>query len=151
MLNNIIKYTSFPMVNKNLFDDFFENFFNDKSWFAEKKPGTYPMNVVRIKDSEGNTTAVKIEYALAGFSKNEINVSIKNNVLHINAEKTTEPETEKNEEIAYRGISYKNLSIAYQLMNEADKQNIKSKFEDGLLSITIPINNNIEFNKIEIE
>jgi HSP20 family molecular chaperone IbpA len=57
-------------------------------------------------------------------------------VLTIEAEHNqNDNENETNE---YNGISYKKMTVSYSLMDNADEDGITSKFENGLLSITIP-------------
>jgi len=156
MLDKIIKTNrgnSFPVINKNLFDSFFNEVFNDENLFpVEKKTSVYPVNIVRVK-KDGKITAIRIEYALAGFRKEEIKVFVKNGVLHIQAEHKDDeiPEEGVEETIMSRGISYKSFCTAYQLMDDADSKQIKSWFENGLLSVLIPVKEDDEANNIEIK
>lgn len=116
------------------FDEVFDNeFFKPTRW--AKDASAYPMNVVNIKN-DGKTVAKRLEYALAGFSKNEISISLKNGVLTIEAEHNHDDS--ENETSEYNGISYKKMTVSYSLMDNADEDGITSKFENGLLSITIP-------------
>lgn len=156
MLDKIIRSTrgnSFPVINKNLFDNFFKEFFDDDNFFpTEKKTSVYPANIVRVK-KDGKITAIRIEYALAGFRKEEIKVFVKNGVLHIQAEHKDDEIMEEGveETIMSRGISYKSFCTAYQLMDDADSKQIKSWFENGLLSVLIPVKEDDEANNIEIK
>ena len=117
------------------FDEVFDNdFFKPTRW--AKESSTYPMNVVNVK-KDGKTVAKRLEYALAGFRKEDINLSLKNGILTIDAEhKQDENKDETNE---YNGISYKKMTVSYSLMDNADADRITSKFSDGLLAITIPL------------
>ena len=116
------------------FDEVFDNeFFKPTRW--AKDASAYPMNVVNIK-KDGKTVAKRLEYALAGFSKNEISISLKNGVLTIEAEHNHDDS--ENETSEYNGISYKKMTVSYSLMDNADEDGITSKFENGLLSITVP-------------
>ena len=155
MIDSIIKNnrgSSFPIINKNVFDDVFKGFFeNDNLFPSEKRTSTYPVNIVKVKKN-GKITHIRIEYALAGFSKDEINVSVKNGVLYIQAKHDDGILQEGVEEtIVSRGISYKSFSAAYQLMDDADKKAITSSFVDGLLVIVIPVKEDDESVSIEIK
>ena len=132
-----------------LFDDmlalptaFFDNFFNDfdnsifKPTRWAKETSSYPMNVVNVT-KDGNLVAKRLEYALAGFDKSEIKLSLKNDILTIEAEHA--PAEAEDESHEYRGISYKKMTVSYQLMDNADKKAITSKFSNGLLTVTIPL------------
>ena len=94
----------------------------------------YPMNILQVENPKPGFI---LEYALAGFTKDNIDINIEENVLYINAEKSNEiPE---GKEYLRRGISYKQLSASYKLLDEIDQEAIKVKFENGLLSIFLPL------------
>lgn len=156
MIDNIIRNNrgnSFPIINKNVFDDVFKEFFENDNFFqGAKRTSTYPANIVKVKKN-GKITHIRIEYALAGFSKDEINVSVKNGVLYIQAKEHDNGILEEGfeETIVSRGISYKSFSAAYQLMDDADKKAITSSFVDGLLVIVIPVKEDDESMAIEIK
>ena len=141
---NLIHRNNYPTAFDDLFptqmlDKFFDEVFDNEDFKPTrwaKETSAYPMNVVSIK-KDGKTVAKRLEYALAGFAKNEINVSLKNGVLTIEA-KHNQSDSE-NETSEYNGISYKKMTVSYSLMDNADEDGITSKFENGLLSITIPL------------
>ena len=139
-MNNLVKKQLFPMMsNASLFDEFFNDFFSNPNYLIGKEKSSYPMNINRVVDENGVVKAYHLEYALAGFKKDEIKVTISNDILTVKAEHNTEETSEETErETVYRGISYRNLSMSYKLMNNVDKKNITSKFENGLLEINIP-------------
>ena len=144
MFNLIHRNSNYPTAFDSLFaptqmlDRFFDEmldneFFKPTRW--AKEASAYPMNVVNVK-KDGKTVAKRLEYALAGFAKNEISISLKNGVLTIEAEHNQD--SNENETNEYKGISYKKMAVSYSLMDNADEDGITSKFENGLLSITIP-------------
>ena len=73
----------FPFVNTKMFDELMGEFFGKPScWVGKEKPN-YPMNVIRvIKNDE--IVAYRLEYALAGFNKDDIKISVNGDVLKIN-------------------------------------------------------------------
>ena len=143
MFNLIHRNSNYPTAFDDLFptqmlDKFFDEMFDNEDFKPTrwaKETSAYPMNVVSIK-KDGKTVAKRLEYALAGFAKNEINVSLKNGVLTIEAEHNQNDS--ENETSEYNGISYKKMTVSYSLMDNADEDGITSKFENGLLSVTIP-------------
>ena len=139
-MNNLVKKQFFPMMsNASLFDEFFNDFFSNPNYLIGKEKSSYPMNINRVVDENGVVKAYHLEYALAGFKKDEIKITISNDILTVKAEHNTEETSEETErETVYRGISYRNLSMSYKLMDNVDKKNITSKFENGLLEINIP-------------
>lgn len=131
-----------------VFDVFNDEFFQPNRWAKS----SYPMNVISVKE-KGKTIAKRLEYALAGFRKDEITLSIKDDILTIDAEH--KQESDENEIPEYNGISYKKMSLSYALMENADQEKITCRFENGLLSITIPLKKEDEptndFKRIEIQ
>lgn len=111
------------------------DFWNPTTW-AKKEPSFYPMNVVAVK-KDGDIVAKRLEYALAGFTKEDLNVTVKDDTLTITAEHKTEEN--KEEEAEYNGISYKTLSCKYHLAEDVDQTAITCAFKNGLLTITVPI------------
>ena len=149
-MTNLMRSRIFPMMsNASVFNEFIDEFFNKPTSLIGKEKISYPMNIIKVVEN-GAVSAYRLEYALAGFKKDEIKVTINKDILKVeanhntdtietteNTEKTDESKDNYNETI-YNGISYRNLSMSYKLMNNVDKENISSKFENGLLEIVIP-------------
>lgn len=95
----------------------------------------YPYNIVVEKDDADTPQQYLIEIALAGIGKNNINVKVYDNKLHINILK---PDTDDDRVYLRRGISLKKSSVSFALSKDVDAKNIKSTYTDGLLRITVP-------------
>jgi len=121
-------------------DDVVNDIFGGKTsiWTGHEKP-SYPMNVIRVKNDKGETTAYRLEFALAGFDKQDIGVHVNGDFLNITASRADERAGKDTETVEYGGISYRKLSMSYRLLENADRDQIKSRFQNGLLSITIPV------------
>jgi HSP20 family molecular chaperone IbpA len=98
---------------------------------------TYPFN--QYYDKERKETI--LEYALAGFSKDEISVTVEDNQLLISADskaKFTDPE----KIVTYNhGIAKRSMKVKWQFGNTqstVDVKGIKTSFKDGLLRIVLP-------------
>lgn len=102
----------------------------------------YPMNIVDL-DGKG----FELEIALAGFSKDGIQVEVKDSVLNI---KVTAPVT-KERSYLRKGISYRDMETSFKLSERIDISNITVKFVDGLLIINVPIKKDSETNTRKIE
>ena len=90
------------------------------------------------KEIQKGEDAYKVEIDIPGFTKEEISISIKKDILCINAKK--EDETQR-----------KNISRSYKLEN-MDVEKIEANLENGVLSITIPfLQNDEEELKIDIK
>ena len=154
IMTNLMSRNRFPFMNNSMFDEMINDFFGKPTFWTGKEKSNYPMNVIRIIKND-EIVAYRLEYALAGFNKEDIEISVIGDVLRV-ATKMSKPiideKNENEEEIVYQGISYRDLSIHYKLMDNADKKNITSKFENGLLKITIPAKVEFDgYNTIEIE
>lgn len=124
----------FPLISNSLLNELFSNECEKKPFIFPKM--NYPMNVFKILDDNGKIVAYRLEYAMAGFTKEEIKISVVGDILKIEASHEKQEENEKEISI-YNGISYKNLSLSYKLFSDADVKKIKSKYENGLLSVTV--------------
>ncbi len=125
-----------PMDEK---ERIFEEAFNDpffKPMNVKDDKEKRPMNVIDVKEN-GKTVAKRLEWAIAGFRKDEISLSLKDDILTIEAEHKRK--CDENEIPEYNGIFYKKMSMSYALMDNADKERITSQFSNGLLVATIPL------------
>lgn len=112
-MNDVLKY--FGELGKLLdpitigYDDFFHRLHN-----AAGRHVTYPPYNIR-KDGDDTT----VEVALAGFSRNEIEVFVENSTLVILSNKS---ENEYNEDaessLVYKGIAKRNFELRFALANE---------------------------------
>jgi len=107
------------------FDDVLERLFQAHDHFVSST--SYPpYNIIRADNK------YRIEIALAGFKKEDIDVSLTKNVLTISGN-TLKAEADKN--IAYRGIATRKFKRSFAL---SDNTKVKAaKMEDGMLIITI--------------
>lgn len=94
----------------------------------------YPkVNVIATKD------AVTIESELAGFTKDNIDLDIKEHVLTISGKAVQqETETEEGQVYIIRELKRSSFSRSFILSKELDTSKINATFENGLLTITIP-------------
>lgn len=127
------------------FENFVNNFFNDD--FA---PVFHGKNDLRadIKESKDNYT-VKVD--LPGVKKEDIVIDFKNNNLVISA-KRNEEKNENEENYIRKERSYGEFSRSFYVEN-IEEENIKAKFNDGELEITLPKKDKkiADSRKIEIE
>ncbi|MCO6472523.1 MAG: Hsp20/alpha crystallin family protein, partial [Melioribacteraceae bacterium] len=87
------------------------------------------------------------EAEMPGVKKDEIKISIKDNVLTIEGEKKFSEE--KKEKEYYRSErSYGAFKRSFTLPEDVDVENVKAKFEDGILSLSM---NKIEPKQPEVK
>lgn len=116
------------------FDDAFGGFF--KPLFYEEKHHSMKTD---IKETE-NSYVLDIE--VPGFDKKDVNVSLENGYLTVSAQKRTceggeNDEKNKKKENYIRRERSCSVSRSYYV-GDVDKEAVKAKYENGVLTIDIP-------------
>ena len=125
------KQNQFPSFS-NLVDDFFNSDF--EKYFIPKTNSPL-VNIVESEQEFG------IELRVPGFAKEDIEISVKDNTLTIASKK----KEEKNNESEENGFKYKRreffhseFSRSFELPEEVNAEEIKAKFENGILRVSLP-------------
>jgi HSP20 family protein len=127
-MSNIKKSeTSFPNMFSDLLD--YDRFFGVQP-FKNLQNG-FP--AVNVKEAEKE---YKIELAVPGFKKENIDVHLDNDILHISAESKNE-KNEEDENFTRKEFSYNSFSRSFQLPQSANNEKIDAKYEDGILKIKV--------------
>jgi HSP20 family protein len=91
-----------------------------------------------------------VEAELPGLKQEEINVHVEDDVLTISGERKRERQIRK--ENLYRAERfYGKFERSISLPKDADKENIKASYKDGVLKITIPKKEETKPKKIDIK
>lgn len=118
--------------------DFFSNPLDRKIQNQGLRNIKRPHNLVNVKDDDGNIIAQKLTVVTTPFNKEDVKVSIVDNMLSVVC--GTENKYDNiNEDIIYRGISSQSYSFALQLSPTVDKKSITAENKDGMLTINLPI------------
>lgn len=129
---------SLPNEIDRFFDNWglgFENF--DKVWNPN----------VDISESDD---AFEVIAEIPGMSKDDIKISIKENVLTLTGEKKQEEKTDKKN---YHRVErmYGQFQRSFRLPNSVKSDDIKAKYQNGVLSITIPKAEEVKPKEIEVK
>ncbi len=103
-------------------DDFFKPMFYDET--RELRTD--------IKENEND---YELDLALPGYNKDEIKVSLENGYLTVSATRQKKEEDEKH--YLRREIS-ENTSRSYYVGDDVTQEQIKAKFLNGILTLTVP-------------
>ena len=96
--------------------------------------GYPPYNIERILADNGSGDALRITLAIAGFSLNELDVTIQENQLIITGRQNDDPD-EKTRDYLHRGIAARQFKRTFVL---ADGMDVKgAEMENGLLIIDL--------------
>lgn len=124
--NNPFKYEIYNTLGS------VEEFFNKFDKIQDAVGGSYPPNNIIVVDD--NTRLVEI--ALAGWKKEDIEVSIEgtNNLLTVEGKR---PESTEEVKYIHRGIGLRNFTRQWKMSNSTSVESVT--FEDGLLKILVKI------------
>ena len=116
--------------NERLIDFFNRDAFVDDDFFNLEK--THPsMNVKEHKDD------FEIEFAAPGFEKKDFNITIKDDVLEVYAQKEKE-ETEEEENFTRREFNYNAFTRTLQLPASVDRsKEVKAVYKNGILRLKV--------------
>ena len=116
-----------------LFDDFFTGFpvLMGKSDMARSLAG---MRVDIHEDENG----YEITAELPGVKKEDISVTLKNDILTISASRETESEKKKKGKVIRKERSSGSYTRSFSVHDGIRQEDIKASFTDGVLTLTIP-------------
>lgn len=116
-----------------IFNDPFASFAQEiEKAFAQPTKATYPpYNIIKYGDSSV-TDEYFLEFAVAGFSKDDIKISVNNNILSIVGEKP-DREFMDGEGYVYKGIAARKFSKSFNLPEHFEVTD--AKMEDGMLYV----------------
>jgi len=95
-----------------------------------------PHNLITNRDKDGKVTGYSIETVYTPFSKDDVKVEVKNNVLTVKCGKENKI---KDENMDYCGVSYQSYEFSLPLSESVDMSKISAKADDGMLRIDIPV------------
>jgi len=122
-----------------LFNDYWlENVFGEVGKAFEVPNAVYPYNVIQVRNSKQEDVQYEVEVALAGVSRESIDVKVRDGQLHINIAKEKE-ETSDTTTYLKKGISQRKGSMTFNLDEKVNSKKITSSYRDGLLRVIIPV------------
>ena len=119
-------------------DNWLNSVFDDVEKAFDVPNAVYPYNVVQVTNSAKEVTEYRVEVALAGVGKENIDVKVREGKLQINVlySKDETPET-----VSYlkKGISQRKGNLVFNLDEKVNAKRITSSYKDGLLQVVIPV------------
>ena len=128
---NITKYraadVSALMDRINKYSIGMDDYFDRLATLHETTSNYPPYNLIQVSSTES-----KLELALAGFKKSEINVYTQDGKLFVEGQRE---DRESETTYLHRGMAQRSFTRAWTLSDETEVGSVT--FEDGLLSITL--------------
>lgn len=132
------------IFGESLFDDWMDDFpFGkefEKTMFPAKDPlyGKHAKNMMKTDVRETDKT-YELDIDLPGFKKDEINARLDNGYLTISAAKGLDKDEKDKEGKYIRQERYAGaMSRSFYVGEDITQEEIKAKYEDGILKLTIP-------------
>lgn len=123
---------------------FGENLFND-DWmnfsFPDVDKALYGKNAQNVMKTDVKETenSYEVDIDLPGFKKDEISAQLENGYLTIRASKGLDKEEKSKEGKYIRKERYAgSMSRSFYVGEEVRQEDIKAKYEDGILKLAIP-------------
>lgn len=127
------------IFKESLFDEMM-NFPWEEEFFGRKNPlyGKHAKNLMKT-DVREKEDGFEVDIDLPGFKKEEITAELDNGYLTVSAAKSLDKdETDKNGNYIRRERYFGNTSRTFYVGEGVREEDIKARFEDGLLKLSIP-------------
>lgn len=122
-MNNLVRWEKYSPVGIGL-----EDMFRRLDAFSDNESVNYPpYNIVKLDDERQ-----QLQIALAGWSRDSIEVSVERRVLNV---KTISPTVVDDVEYIHKGIASRTFSRNWQLSDDTKVEDIT--FVDGMLHINL--------------
>lgn len=138
-MNTLMRSTRMPSLRSMM-----EDFWNTESVFGKTLPGNSgDLPAVNVKE---NDDSFEIEVAAPGYQKQDFKVDILNGMLTISAENQNQQE-EEYENYTRREFSYSSFTRSFTLPEMVKEEDIKAKYENGVLHLTLQKSENFPSQK----
>lgn len=127
------------IFGENLFDDFMDDNF-ERNFFGSRNPlyGKHSKNLMKT-DVKETDNCYELDIDLPGFKKDEITAHLEDGYLTVSAAKGVDKDEKDKEGRYIRRERYSgSMTRSFYVGNAVTEQDIKAKYEDGILSLSIP-------------
>ena len=124
------------MTRSNLFDDLFKDMMSPGFFIKPLHGDPLPQSIkVDVKES---ADAYTVQAELPGANKDDIQVTVDGNVVTLRAE-VRQQDSQTSDEKSLRSERYfGSVARSFQLPVDIDNSQAKAKFDNGVLSLTMP-------------
>ena len=122
-----------------VFEDFFRPW---NEWFDGNRVLGREMSIPAVNITEQKDKFL-VSMAVPGLKKDDFKIDIDGNMLTISSEKEENKE-EKEDNFTRKEYNYSSFSRTFTLPEEIKQEKIDAKYEDGVLKISLPRNEEIK-------
>lgn len=146
MLSSVTRWnpTASLLTNRDPFFRLFDTFFQEgQGEDVANRTWTPPVDIQETEEG------YRLMAELPGLTKENINITLENNVLRLTGERKFEKDAKKD---GYHRIErlYGNFSRSFVLPQQVSSDKVQAAFENGILTITVPKAEQAKPRKIEI-
>jgi HSP20 family protein len=107
---------------------------------------------MRVPDTDvvERENSIEVVCELPGMHRDEVELNLENNILTISGEKQEERNPEKGETYHLSERRWGRFSRSFVLPREVDQERIEARFENGVLTVSIPKSERARRRRIEI-
>ena len=88
-------------------------------------------------DVSSDRDGYRFHFDLPGVAKEDINVSLEDNVLTVTSERKNETEDAEGKSVHRRERFFGSFTRSFKLPNDADADQVDAKYADGVLTLTV--------------
>lgn len=111
--------------------------FEKAFWGTPSRSGNYPMSFGIDISNEGDAYQLKAD--LPGFKKEDIHVNVEKDTITVSAERHSEIEdNDKKSKFLRKERSFGSYQRSFTVGDRIDKTQIQAKYENGVLTLTLP-------------
>jgi HSP20 family protein len=122
-----------PLREMESFNDRIQKFFNEFPSFGLDSVNSFNPRI-DISEDDNN---IFIDAEIPGVKKEDINISLQDNILTIKGEKKSLKEDKKDKNYFRSERSYGSFTRSFTLPAEVNPDKVEAKFEDGILNVSI--------------
>ncbi len=135
------------LFNNNL-DDVFEGFFRP---YAVKPGDVAGGSLVPAIDLHENDNSYTVRAEIPGVKKEDVDVTVHDGVLTINAETRYENEEKEDGRVIRQERRYGKYVRSIRLGKDVDENQVKANYKDGILELVLPKVEEVKPKKISID
>ncbi|MBC7213707.1 Hsp20/alpha crystallin family protein [Extensimonas perlucida] len=138
------------LVPRSIFDDFFKDF--APAFYVRPLHGDALPDPSKIKiDVKEDDAAYTVHAEIPGVAKDDIQVSIDGNVVSLRAEVQQKDEKKEGEKVLRSERYYGAVERSFQLPADVDAAQAKAKYDNGVLTLTLPKKQSGATQRLKIE